>query len=81
MMNERIVELAEKAGMVMYPTGLGIKENTLWGDRNIEKFAELIIAQCLEQAEAVANDDENSDSERMGAEYVITNIINAFGVK
>jgi hypothetical protein len=45
-MNERIQELATQAGMVMYPTGLGISENTLWGDRNIGKFAELLIKEC-----------------------------------
>lgn len=47
-MNGRIQELATQAGMVMYPTGLGISENTLWGDRNIEKFAEMIIKECVE---------------------------------
>ena len=41
--NERIRQLATSAGMVMYPTGLGISENTLWGDRNIEQFAQLIV--------------------------------------
>ena len=48
-MNERIKQLAEQAGMVMYPTGLGISENTLWGDKNIAKFAELIVHECLAQ--------------------------------
>jgi len=46
-MNERIEELATRAGMVMYPTGLGIKENTLWGDRTIEQFAKLIVQECI----------------------------------
>ena len=51
-MNERIQELAEQAGMVMYPTGLGgIKENTIWGDHNIEKFAELIVRECANIAD------------------------------
>jgi len=49
-MNERIEQLAKEAGMVMYPTGLGISENTLWGDRNIGKFAELLIQECAAQA-------------------------------
>lgn len=51
-MNERIKELAEQAGMVMYPTGLGISENTLWGDKNISKFAELIVRECARVARA-----------------------------
>lgn len=42
-MNPKIEQLAIKAGMVEYPTGLGIQENTIWGDRNIEKFAQLIL--------------------------------------
>ena len=46
-MNERIRQLATSAGMVMYPTGLGISENTLWGDRNIERFARLIVKECI----------------------------------
>lgn len=52
-MNKHIYELATKAGMVMYPTGIGISENTIWGDRNIEKFATLIINSCITQV----NDD------------------------
>jgi len=52
-MNERIEALAKQAGMVMYPTGLGISENTLWGDRNIGKLADLIIQECARIARAV----------------------------
>jgi hypothetical protein len=47
-MNTLIETLAKQAGMVKYPTGLGISENTLWGDRNIEKFAKLIVQECAE---------------------------------
>lgn len=47
-MNKNIEELAKQAGMVKYPTGLGTPpENTIWGDRNIEKFAELIMQECV----------------------------------
>jgi hypothetical protein len=31
----------------MYPTGLGISENTLWGDHNISKLAESIVGECV----------------------------------
>lgn len=47
-MNTLIETLAKQAGMVQYPTGLGISENTLWGDRNIAQFAELIVRECAE---------------------------------
>jgi hypothetical protein len=63
-MNEKIEALAKQAGMVMYPTGLGIKENTLWGDRNIAKFAELLIKECarisIESDDTMTNQGEAS---------------------
>ena len=43
MMNERIKELAEQAGMEDYPTE-GV--NALYGDVTIQKFAELIVREC-----------------------------------
>jgi hypothetical protein len=49
-MNQRIQELAQHAGMVKYPTSLGASENTIWGDKNIEKFAELIVRECAKEA-------------------------------
>ena len=42
-MNERIKELAEQAGMEDYPIQ-GV--NTLYGDKVIQKFAELIVEEC-----------------------------------
>jgi hypothetical protein len=65
-MNERFKELAKQAGMVMYPTGIDIKENTLWGDRNISKFAELIVEKfddilVLEQLDCVGNKDKQAE--------------------
>jgi hypothetical protein len=47
-MNERIRELAEQARQYadsMYPSGLDIGK---WGPAYQEKFAELIVAECLE---------------------------------
>ena len=38
-MNKVLKEIAKSAGMVKYPTGLGISENTIWGDANITKLA------------------------------------------
>ena len=46
-MNKNVFDIATKAGMVSYPTGLGISENTIWGDRNIAQFAELIVQECM----------------------------------
>ena len=47
-MNAIIEDLATRSGMVNYPTGLGISENTLWGDRNIENFAKLVVLHCCD---------------------------------
>jgi hypothetical protein len=49
-MQQRIKELATEAGMVKYPTGIDIKENTIWGDRNIQKLVELVVAECAYRA-------------------------------
>ena len=43
MMNDKIKLLAEQAGMEDYPVR-GI--NTLYGDKEIQKFAELIVQEC-----------------------------------
>ena len=49
-MNERIKELAEQAGMEDYPIQ-GV--NTLYGDKVIQKFAELIVKECAEQSMSI----------------------------
>jgi hypothetical protein len=58
-MNEKIKLLAEQAGMVLYPTGLGISENTIWGDRNIAKFAELIVQECTDTCRKLWYEENN----------------------
>jgi hypothetical protein len=46
-MNERIKELAEQAGIpTYYPAGIA---------ERLEKFAELIVAECMEQVEQAKN--------------------------
>jgi hypothetical protein len=53
-MNERIQELAEQARQYansMYPSGLDIPK---WGPAYHEKFAELIVQECMIICEDVA---------------------------
>ena len=45
-MNERIKLLAEQAGMRECSLGYGMPENVLWGENQIENFAELIVREC-----------------------------------
>jgi hypothetical protein len=57
-MNALIETLAKQAGMVQYPTGLGISENTLWGDRNIAMFAKLIVRECINEIAYIGKANE-----------------------
>lgn len=61
MLNSKIAEIAKKAGMVEYPTGLGIKENTIWGDINISKFAELLIKECADIVNSLESHEGQGD--------------------
>ena len=76
-MNERITRLAEQAGMVNYPTGLGISENTIWGDRNIEQFAKLIVRECAKMC--LINDP--GDATYIGQQAAEKYIKHHFGVE
>lgn len=82
-MNEKIKALATQAGMVMYPTGLGISENTIWGDRNIAKFAELLIQECMTCCERVISDPVPSavDTWLNGGLQCIDEIKHNFGIE
>ena len=45
-MNNRIKQLAEQADMNLWYIGDGLSANSIIGDKNIEKFAELIVREC-----------------------------------
>ena len=72
-----IERLAKQAGMVEYPTGLGIIENTIWGDRNIEQFAKLIVRECANMC--LINDP--GDSTYIGQQAAEKYIKQHFGIK
>jgi len=53
-MNERIKELGREAGLLMYnPDGLPTK---------LEKFAQLLIQECIEQSLKVSHRDDDIGS-------------------
>jgi hypothetical protein len=52
-MNLRIRELAEQAGCTI--DGMG------YGEGNVEKFAELIVADCINMIEAEAKNADEDD--------------------
>ena len=75
-MNERIRELAHEAGLPTYnPEGIPTK---------LEKFAELIVKECVKFCEHESNDDEHDEYD-MGmwvkAESIKTAIMEEFGIK
>ena len=78
-MNERIIELADKAGIefVYDPTETPMRAFVeCWGD-DLEKFAELIVRECLNQCYNRGMDDELYAGQLKAATY----IEEYFGVK
>ena len=75
-MNERIRELVRESNLDMY--GLG-KERHRW-EYTVEKFAELIVKECLAQVDKVDTmlDD---DKEKTGVAWVGLAIAKHFGVE
>ena len=74
-MNERIRELVRQAGLddADFPV-----EN--WDNVPLEKFAELIVRECLEQVDKVDNMLED-DKEKVGVAWVGLAIAKYFGVE
>jgi len=80
-MNERIKELAEQiVGLSRLHSG----EVALMGNTQVEKFAELIIKECVKFCVHESNDDEHDEYD-MGmwvkAESIKAAIVEHFGVK
>ena len=74
-MNERIKELAREAGLLVYnPEGIPTK---------LEKFAELIVRECIGCCEQVISDPvpESVDTWLNGGEQCIDEIKQHFGVE
>ena len=59
-MNERIQELAEQAGYLPDMFGIGH-----WDMPECKKFAELIVRECVQQCESLADIAENINSGEM----------------
>lgn len=90
-MNQRIRELAKQAGIVKildehaHEYGNGMFENTPYPE--LEKFAELIVGECLAhgkltQSQTVVNGSEEYNAGReMGIEVFMNQIKQHFGVE
>jgi len=74
-MNERIDQLLVEAGA--YFGGEGVD----YSNFDPKKFAELIIRECVQSIEKTIETICDTDSEKMGCEFAITNLLAHFGVK
>ena len=73
-MNDRILELAKQAGLQPYYYAQ---------EQHIQRFAELIVAECLKQADII-RDDCDGDGQKLlalGAEWAALAIARHFGVE
>lgn len=70
-MNERIKTLAEQATVTRGRMRVV----------DIEKYAELIIRECVQSIERTIETSCEFDSEKMGCEFAITDLKKHFGVE
>ena len=77
-MNERIQELAEQA---FDKANNGTISDIKIPKEFIEKFAELIVRECVQSIEKTIETNCDTDSEKMGCEFAITDLLEHFGVK
>jgi hypothetical protein len=77
MMNERIKELAEQATTIEYGVDNGFDRVTF----DKEKFAQLIVAKCVDQCEFVAGQAEITNTGEMARKTKATADSCAFFIK
>jgi hypothetical protein len=75
-MNKRVEELAHQAGLDSFY----VPEWSPWAEE-FEKFAELVVRECIEQAHGVANLRGVNDDMIYGADTAAGRISKHFGVE
>ena len=78
-MNERIREIERQSGIEIY--GLGL-DRIKW-ESTLEKFAELIVRECLEQIDLIRDgcEADNEDQQALGADWAGLAVARHFGVE
>ena len=76
-MNNRVKELAEQCRFEIQ----GINCEVLGQGFDEEKFAELIVRECARSIEKTIETNCDTDSEKMGCEFAITDLLKHFGVE
>ena len=67
-MNEQTRKLAIQAGMRECSLGYGMPENVLWGESNIQRFADLVVADYARQ-QVLANMNNREYAQAMDEFY------------
>ena len=86
-MNEQIRQFAEQAGLE-FDDGLVLESEPIYytSQKDLEKFAELIVRECVSviNTEAAAEHEDDNEIERawkMGTEFAVYQIKQHFGVE
>jgi hypothetical protein len=81
-MNERMRELSEQASKwVCENEPRAFDDTDLFYELMQAKFAELIVKECVQSIEKTIEINCDTDSEKMGCEFAITDLIEHFGVE
>ena len=77
-MNERIRQLADEAKMSTYLLAYGVEFNI-----SIEKFAELIVRECLKQIDTIRDgcEADGENEQALGADWAGLAVARYFGVE
>ena len=79
-MNERNYQLAKQAGLYHKTT---LIESAVPLDQMLDKFAELIVKECLSQVDKIRDglEADNEDQQALGADWAGLAISRHFGVE
>ena len=81
-MNERIRELKIQASKEVWGTNPYTGAPEFDGlELDVEKFAELIVRECVQSIENTIQTNCETDGEKMGCEFAITDLKKHFGVE
>ena len=78
-MNLQTETLAKQAAE--YAIEFATQDQALYIPKLMEKFAELIVKECMQSIEKTIETNCDTDSEKMGCEFAITDLLEHFGVE
>ena len=80
-MNERIKELAKQAGFEEKDGHISIQGVYMFNTYRMEKFAQLIVRECIQVVDGMADPEEDSDRYVWALHNAIEKIREHFGVQ